>query len=125
MIAADYARSHEWGCSAEGKAAMEKMVPAHLHGRINIDPWCRTRVPTVVHALPLHAAARPRRCEAPEHAMLDLFGIAEDVYGSIDRYLDSIGVDAALRARCADALTVSSQGERDVDADDAPRPARS
>ena len=39
QIAADYSASHEWGCSVEGRAAMDKILPPHLAGRVNIDPW--------------------------------------------------------------------------------------
>lgn len=83
-IARDYALSGDYGCTVEGRAAMEQMLPPHLVGRVNIDRWC----------------------EAPEEVLLRLFDHVERRWGSIDAYLDSIGVDAALRARCRDALTV-------------------
>ena len=49
-----------------------------------------------------------RRCEAPASAMCSFFALVEKRYGSVDAYLDSIGVDAALRQRCVTALTVST-----------------
>ena len=83
-IARDYALSGDYGCTVEGRAAMEQMLPPHLVGRVNIDRWC----------------------EAPEEVLPRLFDHVERRWGSINAYLDSIGVDAALRARCRDALTV-------------------
>ena len=82
-IAADYAASHEWGCSELGRAAMERQLPEHLKGLVNIEPLCG----------------------APRSAMYTLFSHVERRHGSVDGYLDSIGVDAELRARCASALT--------------------
>ena len=49
-----------------------------------------------------------RRCEAPASVMCSFFALVERRYGSVDAYLDSIGVDAALRQRCVAALTVST-----------------
>ena len=40
--------------------------------------------------------------------MCSFFALVEKRYGSVDAYLDSIGVDAALRQRCVAALTVST-----------------
>ena len=82
-IAADYAASHAWGCSVQGRAAMERQLPEHLKGLVNIEPLCR----------------------APRSAMYTLFAHVEQRHGSVNGYLDSIGVDAELRARCASALT--------------------
>ena len=82
-IAADYAASHTWGCSVQGRTAMERQLPEHLKGLVNIEPLC----------------------EAPRSAMYTLFSLVEQRHGSVDNYLNSIGVDAELRARCASALT--------------------
>ena len=65
---------------------MAAMLPAHLEGKVDIEPWC----------------------QAPEEAMLALFHCVERRCGSVDAYLDSVGVDADLRARCAEALTVAA-----------------
>jgi len=86
-IAADYAASHAWGCSVQGRAAMERLLPEHLKGLVNIEPLC------AAHA----------------HTMYALFSLVEQRHGSVDRYLDSIGVDAELRARCARALTEDAE----------------
>ena len=67
----------------QGRAAMERQLPEHLKGLVNIEPLCG----------------------APRSAMYTLFSHVERRHGSVDGYLDSIGVDAELRARCASALT--------------------
>ena len=56
------------------------------------------------------ALLRCRRCRAPPSAMYALFSCVEARHGSVDGYLDSIGVDATLRARCASALTDDADG---------------
>jgi len=86
-IAADYAASHAWGCSVQGRAAMERLLPEDLKGLVNIEPLCA----------------------AHTHTMYALFSLVEQRHGSVDRYLDSIGVDAELRARCARALTEDAE----------------
>ena len=86
-IAADYAASHAWGSSVQGRAAMERLLPEHLKGLVNIEPLCA----------------------AHTHTMYALFSLVEQRHGSVDRYLDSIGVDAELRARCARALTEDAE----------------
>ena len=86
-IAADYAASHAWGSSVQGRAAMERLLPEHLKGLVNIESLC------AAHA----------------HTMYALFSLVEQRHGSVDRYLDSIGVDAELRARCARALTEDAE----------------
>ena len=86
-IAADYAASHAWGSSVQGRAAMGRLLPEHLKGLVNIEPLCA----------------------AHTHTMYALFSLVEQRHGSVDRYLDSIGVDAELRARCARALTEDAE----------------
>jgi len=86
-IAADYAASHAWGCSEQGRAAMMRLLPPHLEGRVDIESWCG----------------------APRSAMYALLSLVERRHGSVDGYLDSIGVDAELRARCAHALTEDAE----------------
>lgn len=73
----DYVASEEWGCSVEGRWLMHASMPPHLADRIYLDPWC----------------------VAPEAAMAGLFAQLTREFGSIDAYLDSIGVDAELRER--------------------------
>jgi len=76
-IVGDYAVSDAWGCSVEGRWLMQASMPPHVADRVYLDPWC---------------------C-APEAAMEGLFERLTREFGSVDGYLDSIGVDAELRER--------------------------
>ena len=86
-IIADYTLSHDWGCSPEGKKAMRMALPERVRDRVDqtvLDEWC----------------------EAPSAVLRSLFDQLRAEYGSVEGYLDAIGVDAALRARLAERLTV-------------------
>jgi len=88
IIAREYALSADWGRSCEGRAEMLRAMPSTLQGAIGgaeaFDEWCN----------------------APEGAMLGLWQRVEASYGSMDGYLDSIGVHAVARAKIAGMLTV-------------------
>jgi len=87
-IAKEYALSDEWGCSTEGRAEMLRAMPPKLQGALE------------------SAEQFGQWCMAPESAMLGLWRRVDRRYGSMDGYLDSIGVDTSVRARIAAALTV-------------------
>jgi len=83
----DYASSHEWGCSPEGKWAMRQALPESVRQHVDqsvLDDWC----------------------EAPNAVLEQLFELLREEYGSLEAYLDSIGIDEALRARLREQLTV-------------------
>jgi len=86
-IYTDYALSHDWGCSIEGKRAMRMALPESVRDIVDqgvLDAWC----------------------EAPEAVLRELFEGLRDEYGSVDAFLDSIGIDAPLRAQLSARLTV-------------------
>lgn len=85
-VIGDYALSHEWGCSPEGKWAMRQALPERVRQHVDqsvLDDWC----------------------EAPDAVLEQLFDLLREEYGSLEAYLDSIGIDAALRARVREQLT--------------------
>lgn len=88
-ILEDYAQSHEWGCSEDGEWAMVQGLPEKIRDHVAADTirdWCA----------------------APEAALEEaLERIREQYDGSIDNYLDSIGIDAAFRATLAAKLTTA------------------
>jgi len=86
-IVKDYTRSHEWGCSVEGKWAMRQALPERVRDHVDqtvLDGWC----------------------EAPDGILHELFDSLRRDYGSVEAYLDEIGVDEALRAQLTERLTV-------------------
>jgi protein tyrosine/serine phosphatase len=85
-ILLDYARSHEFGCSEGGQWAMYQALPANVRARVH---------PTMIHEW----------CAAPESELADALNRVKAEFGSMDRYLDHIGVDAALRSSIATRLT--------------------
>ena len=88
-IVADYALSESWGCSVEGRWHVRQSLPERVRGLVDqavLDQWC----------------------EAPAQVLRDLFAALRDEYGSVEAYLDSIGIDAALRARLNERLTVDA-----------------
>lgn len=87
-IAAEYALSHSWGCSIEGRAAMLEALPEKF--RAPIEPTDQFE----------------RWCSAPEDAIHNLWRRISRKFGSVDAYLDSIGINASTRARICAALTV-------------------
>jgi len=87
-IASEYALSDDWGCSLEGRAAMLRAMPPKLQDAIE------------------NAEQFGEWCSAPERAMLELWRRVDRRFGSMDAYLDSIGITASTRARIADSLTV-------------------
>jgi len=85
-IIEDYTLSHDWGCSAEGKYAMRMALPESVRDIVDqevLDQWC----------------------EAPQGVLQELFDGLRAEYGSVDGYLDAIGIDAPLRVRLAETLT--------------------
>ena len=88
-ILEDYTRSHDWGCSVEGKWHARQSLPETVRYLVQqevLDSWC----------------------EAPEAVLLEIFDGLRDEHGSVEGYLDHIGIDAALRARMSDRLTVAA-----------------
>ncbi|KAL1528936.1 hypothetical protein AB1Y20_010258 [Prymnesium parvum] len=87
-IAKEYALSDSWGCSVEGRAEMLRAMPPKLQealdGCAQFDAWCG----------------------APESTMRELWRRVARRYGSMDRYLDSIGINASTRERISAALTM-------------------
>lgn len=69
-ILADYSLSNEWGCSPDSKWTMRKSLPLDLAGVVDLDPWCEARAYSMDLAL----------------------DAIELRYGSLDAYLDSIGL---------------------------------
>jgi len=103
-IAADYALSDEWGCSSQGQDVMLKAMPERFRERMRewasgggvegnaSEPW----------------AQFGRWCGAEADTMRALFERVERRYGSMDGYLDAIGVDAEARAKVAATLTCTA-----------------
>ena len=88
-IIKDYTLSHEWGCSTEGKWAMRQALPERVRYVMRqeiLDEWC----------------------EAPEFVLRDLFGKLKKEYGSVNGYLDSIGVDASMRGRIQEQMLTTA-----------------
>ena len=86
-IVRDYARSHEYGCSVEGRWAMRQALPATVRDKVDqtvLDDWC----------------------EAPDEVIKTLFEQLRAEYGSVVGYFESIGVDKSLRDRLVHQLTV-------------------
>ena len=84
-VVADYVRSHDWGMSSHGRRQMVQSFPERLRPHLRdglIEEWC---------------------C-APESAIRAVLRRLESEHGSVEAYLDSIGVDAARRKRLAEAL---------------------
>jgi protein tyrosine/serine phosphatase len=84
-VVADYVRSHDWGISSHGRHQMVRSFPERLRPHLRdglIEEWCR----------------------APESAIRTVLRRLESEHGSVEAYLDSIGVDAARRKRLAEAL---------------------
>jgi len=82
----DYVLSHDYGCSTEGREAMRLALPERVRFELSdetFDSWC----------------------EAPEDVLRDLFSRIRKEYGSVEAYLDSIGINASLRARLVEQLT--------------------
>jgi len=120
-IAADYARSDEWGCSPMGQDIMLQAMPERYRERIrewNTPPPGETQSEAVDEAaLPDGEAARQpfesafywsqfgRWCGADAETMRTVFARVERKWGSMDGYLDAIGFDATQRAKLAAALT--------------------
>ena len=90
-VLADYALSHEWGCSVEGQHAMRQSFPERLRPYLRdglLEEWCCAPVGELQQVL--------RRLES-EH-------------GSVAAYLDSIGVDDSCRRQLAVVLTQEAAG---------------
>lgn len=82
----DYILSHDYGCSVEGRYAMQQALPDRVRFELSdatLDSWC----------------------EAPAEVLRDLFSRIRKEYGSVNAYLDSVGIDASMRARLVDQLT--------------------
>ena len=82
----DYSLSHDWGCSVEGRYAMKMALPERVRDHVDqevLDDWC----------------------EAPETVLQDLLAQLRKEYGSVEGYLDSIGVDEPLRRKLRGELT--------------------
>jgi len=95
-IVEDYMRSHDYGCSVEGKAAMASAFPDKLMPYLReglIDEWC----------------------EAPAEALRELFRRMEQNFGSMTKYFDSIGIDEAYRQRLASQLRVPQEELEDLE----------
>jgi len=87
VIVADYALSESWGTSVEGKWHVRQALPERVRHHVDqkvLDQWC----------------------EAPEEVLTGLFDALREEYGSVEAYLDSIGVDVAMRSRLRETLTV-------------------
>jgi len=80
----DYALSNEWGCSPDGKWAMAKSLPPHLLEHVDLDPWCEAN-------------------GAFMEAALDTIEVK---YGSLDAYLDQIGIRAEERQAIREVMLV-------------------
>ena len=104
-IAQDYAKSDAWGCSADGQWMMLNAMPSRYRERI--QRWSGAAPPEEV------GEERPvarweqfgRWCRADATTMYELWGWVERRHGSMDGYLDHIGVDAKRRAEIRAALT--------------------
>lgn len=83
-IKADYSLSEPFGLSEEGMWAMLMALPERVRPYV-------TRLDLL--------------CEAPEAQMANFFSAVRAEYGSLDAYLDGIGVDATLRADIRRLLT--------------------
>lgn len=82
-IADDYARSDEWGRSPEGRALMGAALPSRLRK---------------------NEGAMHTWCAASASSIFSLWQRIEAKFGSVDQYLDRIGVSSATRAAIATAL---------------------
>lgn len=88
-IIEDYTLSHEWGCSVEGKWHVRQNLPERVRGLVDqevLDQWC----------------------EAPEEVLREIFDGLREEHGSVEAYLDAVGIDAELRARLTDTLTIEA-----------------
>ena len=84
-ISADYAATAEWCATDEGRAAMLRSVPAGL--------------------LRCSGAKYERFCDAQAETIVQLFDLVGQRWGSVDAYLDGIGIDEGVRAEIRHALT--------------------
>ena len=85
QVVSDYALSHEWGCSVEGRWAMRQALPEGVREQIDqavLDDWC----------------------EAPDTVLQELFEKLKAEHGSLFGYLDSIGIDEEMRTRLRQQL---------------------
>ena len=86
-IISDYVLSHEWGCSVEGKWHARQSLPSSVRERVDqsvLDRWC----------------------EAPESVLAQMFAALREEFGSVEGYLDEIGITKDLRQQLASTLTV-------------------
>jgi len=103
QIAADYALSNDWGCSPEGQEIMLQAMPERYQQRFR--SWgVSAESDWTDHEWPVFGAW----CGADESTIFDLFQRVQRRYGSMDAYLDSIGIDASRRADIAAVLSSAS-----------------
>jgi len=94
QIAADYALSNEWGCSIEGQETMLEAMPERYRDRFR--EWgISSEGDWSDHSWPQFGLW----CGADETTIHEVWRRVEKRYGSMDGYLDSIGVGAAMRAQ--------------------------
>ena len=75
------------------------------HGR----PRCHSdRLTHVCERVSLPRQVLDQWCEAPEAVLVEIFDGLRAEHGSVEGYLDSIGIDAELRARLKETLTVEA-----------------
>mmetsp|Transcript_27353 Transcript_27353/g.83163 ORF Transcript_27353/g.83163 Transcript_27353/m.83163 type:complete len:300 (-) Transcript_27353:342-1241(-) len=88
-VAVEYARTNAWASSEEGLAAQATVLPQRLVSRLDLSKWC---------------------C-ATEESIREVWQSIEGSYGSLDAYLDAIGVSHSTRSTIRDVLTepVSTQ----------------
>lgn len=89
-IADDYARSDDWGRSAEGRALMAAALPSRLRR---------------------NEGAMHTWCAASASSILSLWQRIEAHFGSVDAYLDRIGVCSDTRAAIAASLVQGAAQE--------------
>lgn len=108
-IAQDYAKSDAWGCSATGQWMMLNAMPERYRERI--QEWSGAEHPDELGDEPPTAQWEQfgRWCRAEEATMVKLWDWVEAKWGSMDGYLDSIGIDAARRAEVRAVLTTDAE----------------
>ena len=88
-IADDYSRSDAWGKSKEGRALMGAALPSRLRrNKRAMHTWCA----------------------ASTDSILGLWERIEKRFGSVDNYLDRIGVTCEMRAAIAMAVVGEGRG---------------
>ena len=91
-VISDYALSHAWGCSPEGRWAMRQALPEGVREEIDpsvLDDWC----------------------EAPDTVLQELFENLKAEHGSLYGFFDSIGIDEEMRTRLRQQLVTDAPAE--------------